>query len=60
MLPATTSNKNNMIASACVRVRKKIKRPDVAPRIGTNIVMVMREGIVHTMRASRHPIPDNV
>jgi hypothetical protein len=24
------------------------------PRIGTNIMMVMREGIVHTMRASLH------
>ena len=39
--------------SALVRVRNKIKRPDVAPRIGTNIMMVMREGIANAMRASR-------
>jgi len=40
-------------SSALVRVRNKIKRPDVAPRIGTNIMMVMREGIANAMRASR-------
>ena len=40
---------------------QEIRRPDariafaMPPCIGTNIMMVMREGIVDTMRASRHP-----
>ena len=51
-----------MRVSALVRVRDKIKEgPDariavaMPPRIGTNNMMVMREGIVITIRASRHP-----
>jgi hypothetical protein len=38
----------------------KIKGPDariaiaMPPRIGTNIMMVMRESIEHTIRTSRH------
>jgi hypothetical protein len=51
--------KKSPVVSALVRVRKKMRRPDariafaMPPRIGTNIMMVMREDLPTGRQASR-------